>query len=92
MNIVDHFENSDGGSDELLAAELRYEVLRTLNLALDDSGLTKKELADNLGVDKTEVNKVFRGNGNIDIDTFSKYASALGFEVKISLKKKGSSK
>ena len=52
------------------------------------SNLNQKELADRLGVSQQVVSKIESGqNGNLTIDTLTKFARALGHKVKISFHK-----
>lgn len=69
------------GRRMMASAELRSRALALLNAALDRSGMTKRELADVLGVGKSAVSSVLKGNGNVRIDTLAEYLDALGFEV-----------
>ncbi|WP_423773759.1 helix-turn-helix domain-containing protein [Actinomyces urogenitalis] len=40
--------------------------------------MTQAQLAEVLGVRKSAVNAVFRGNGNLRIDTLAQYLAAMG--------------
>lgn len=67
------------------AARVRARVLALLHGARAVSGLEQTEIADALGIRKSAVNQVLRGNGNIRIDTFGEYLAVMGFEADIAL-------
>lgn len=66
-------------------ARLRARVLSLISAALEKSGMNQVALAKLLGVRKGAVNQVFKGNGNVRIETLSQYLAALGYEVDLSL-------
>ena len=48
---------------------------------LDEKGMTKKELADRMGVTPTYVGKLLKGKENLSLETISKIEDALGVEL-----------
>jgi transcriptional regulator with XRE-family HTH domain len=72
-----------GGARALSAARLRYEVLKVLHRGLDLAQIPQTELARRLGVRKSAVNQVFRGDGNLRISTLAEYLHELGLEIRI---------
>ena len=75
-----------GGKAALAAARLRREVLIALHEAFHASGLgTQSELARRLGVRRSAVNQVFRGDGNLRVNTVAEYLHVLGFELDVRL-------
>ncbi|WP_079041181.1 XRE family transcriptional regulator [Streptomyces sp. Root264] len=82
-SLYDRFASSEDGSQLLAAARLRREVLRILHRALEASGLTQSQLAERLHIRKSAVNQVFRGDGNLRVNTLAHYLSAMGFELDV---------
>lgn len=89
MSLHDRIASSAEGKRELSAARLRYTALKLLHRALDQSGTTKSELASRLGVRKSAVSQVFRGDGNLRLNTLADYLDALGYEAQVELVKAG---
>lgn len=56
-----------------------------LHSALAKAGISQSELAARLGVRKSAVNQVFRGDGNMRISTLADYLHAMSFEVELRL-------
>ncbi|MFI9827904.1 helix-turn-helix domain-containing protein [Streptomyces sp. NPDC051913] len=82
-SLYDRFAGSEDGAQLLAAARLRREVLRILHRALEASGLTQSQLADRLRVRKSAVSQVFRGDGNLRVNTLAHYLNAMGYELDI---------
>lgn len=87
--IYERLAARPGGPRRLAAARLRYEVLGVLHKALDVSGLMQKDLARILGVRKSAVNQVLRGDGNLRINTLAEYLHACGYELTLGLAEAG---
>lgn len=85
MSLYRRLAASSTGVKALSAARLRYEVLRVLHLALEKSGQSQSELAGRLGVRKSAVNQVLRGDGNVRISTLADYLHATGYELELRL-------
>lgn len=73
-----------GGGRALSAARLRYQALKLLHSSLVGAGITQVELAKRLGVRKSAVNQVFKGDGNVRISTLAEYLHEMGVEVAMS--------
>lgn len=78
-----------GGARALAAARLRQDVLRALRQALADARMTQQDLARRLGVRKSAVNRVFQGDGNVQLNTIAEYMHELGMEVRIDVSRAG---
>lgn len=75
-----------GGAAALAAARLREEMLVALHQAFELSGLhTKAEVARRLSVRRSAVSQVFKGDGNLRVNTLAEYLYALGFELDVKL-------
>ena len=83
---------TDQGARALAAARLRHEVLRVLNRALRSAGLSQADLAKRLNLRRSAVNQVFRGDGNIRVNTLAEYLSMLGFESHLELRPLGTAR
>jgi transcriptional regulator with XRE-family HTH domain len=83
MTIHDRLVKVPKGARALSVARLRYEVLKVLHAALHRSGLNQSELAGRLGVRKSAVNQVLRGDGNVRISTLAEYLHEAGFELEV---------
>jgi transcriptional regulator with XRE-family HTH domain len=89
MSLYDRLASTVEGARALAAARLRRDVLGILHKSLEESGLTQTELAKKLGVRRSAVNQVFRGDGNVRINTLAEYLHALGFELNVQLVETG---
>ena len=69
----------------MAAAELCVRAADLLNLALDQSGKTQKELAERLGIGESRVSQVLRGDGNFHVATLGRFLRAIGYSAKIIL-------
>lgn len=86
MSLYDRVESKAGGKAALASARLRREVLVALHEAFAASGVhTQSEVAERLKVRKSAVSQVFRGDGNLRINTLAEYLFALGFELDVKL-------
>ncbi|GII61895.1 hypothetical protein Skr01_19800 [Sphaerisporangium krabiense] len=88
-NLYDRFAATVRGARALAAARLRHEVLATLHQALQLCGLSQSEVAEELGLRRSAVNQVFRGDGNVRINTLADYLHAMGFEADVRLVRAG---
>ncbi|KHL15700.1 helix-turn-helix protein [Mumia flava] len=85
MTLRDRITSVPDGARDLAAARLRCEALKLLHQALEESGMSKTELAAKLGVRKSAVTQVFRGDGNVRVNTLADYLWALGRDADLSL-------
>lgn len=72
------------GARALSAARLRYQVLKLLYQSLEASGLNQSDLARRLGVRKSAVSQVFRGDGNLRVSTLAEYLHEMNVELAVS--------
>ncbi|WP_197048795.1 helix-turn-helix domain-containing protein [Streptosporangium roseum] len=85
MSLYERFASTARGAHALAAARLRHEFLGALHQALKLSGLTQSDIAQSLGIRRSAVNQVFRGDGNLRINTVADYLHAMGFELDVRL-------
>ncbi len=83
MTLYDQLVATPKGARALSVSRLRYGVLKVLHSALRRSGVSQAELAGRLGIRKSAVNQVFRGDGNVRISTLAEYLHELGCELEI---------
>jgi transcriptional regulator with XRE-family HTH domain len=84
-SLYDRVARTEDGSRRLASARLRHEVLKLIQRAHEASGLNQVQLAKKLGVRKSAVNQVLRGDGNVRINTLAEYLHATGFEMTVAL-------
>jgi len=80
VSLYDLLSSTNEGRRGLAGARLRHEVLAALHQALEASGMSKAQLASSLGVRRSAVTGVFKGNGNLRVNTLSQYLFEMGFE------------
>lgn len=85
MTMFERLASTPEGARGLAAARLRYRVLSLLHEALEVSPLNQSDLAEKLGIRKSAVSQVLRGDGNVRINTLADYGHALGFELSVDL-------
>ena len=83
MGLYEQLEAQPGGRRKLAAARLRERILGLLHSALRNSGMTQAELAEALNVRRSAVNQVFRGEGNLRVNTIAEYLDTLGYELRV---------
>lgn len=47
------------------------------------AGMTQKELADRVGLERTSITNIERGNQTMNVQTINSIAEALGYEVRV---------
>jgi predicted XRE-type DNA-binding protein len=82
-DIAERLRSTPRGQRALASARLRYEILAMLHAALAQSGMTQANVASLLGIRRSAVNQVFRGDGNLRISTLAEYLAAMGGEVQL---------
>lgn len=69
----------------MAAAELCIRVADLLNLALDQSGKSQKDLAERLGIGESRISQVLRGDGNVHVATLGRFLRGIGYKAKLVL-------
>ncbi|MGV0034001.1 MAG: helix-turn-helix domain-containing protein [Candidatus Azotimanducaceae bacterium WSBS_2022_MAG_OTU7] len=59
--------------------ELIYNVTEDILVALEDTGVSKKDLADRLGKSKAHVSQLLSGARNMTLGSFSDICHAIGY-------------
>lgn len=80
MSLYERLAQTGEGRRGLASARLRYEVLASLHEALSRSSKTQADLAKALGIRRSAVNSVFKGTGNLRVNTVAEYLHELGLE------------
>lgn len=90
MNSKEFFRLDDSmRTDRLVAREsLVMNVTEDLLVALEDQGISQKELARRLGKSKSFVSQVLSGARNMTLATLSNFAHAMGYTVVVRFMKK----
>lgn len=69
--------------------QIGLEVVQQLEKIWKQSGMSQTELADMLGITQSVVSQTLRGRyPDWRISTIVRFASALGYEVEVTLKRK----
>ncbi|MEV5573883.1 helix-turn-helix transcriptional regulator [Spirillospora sp. NPDC052269] len=87
--LYERLARTPEGRRELAAARLRRGALNLLHRSLKASGLTQAEVAKRLGIRRSAVNQVLRGDGNVRIDTLAEYLHTMGYEATLTLVEAG---
>jgi DNA-binding phage protein len=75
-------------------SRLVHSVHKQLVLAALDqkaeTGVSQQQIAEKLGVNRSVINRLLRGTGNLTLRTLGEVAWALGLEVVVTLRKRQS--
>jgi len=74
-----HFDHVD------LADELKVHFSHQLCEAIDELNISKKKLANLIGISEHKVNEIIKGNDNITINLMAKIAFVIGHDLKIEI-------
>ncbi len=85
MTLYDRLAGTIVGARALSVARLQYSVLDRLHATLRAKGWTQSHLAEVLGVRKSAVNQVLRGDGNLRISTVAEYLHVMGYELELNV-------
>jgi transcriptional regulator with XRE-family HTH domain len=83
-SLLDEYEETDEGTQDLAAADLATQVVSLIHEALIASDLDQKALAAKLGVSEGRISQVVNGDGNLRIAAVARYLRALGYTTSIS--------
>lgn len=83
-SLVEEYEETDDGTQDLAAANLASQVIELIRKALEASDLDQRALAEKLGVSEGRVSQVVNGDGNLRIAAVARYLRALGYSARIS--------
>lgn len=67
---------------------VRDELIKAFLEAKAERGLTQRQLADDLGVDRARVSRALKGEENLTLRSVAEFASALDREIVFSLTKR----
>lgn len=84
MSAYDRLASTTEGSRLLAQSRLRYRALTVIEQAMSAANLNQVGLAEKLGVRKSAVNGVLRGDGNLRLNTLAEYLHACGLELELS--------
>jgi HTH-type transcriptional regulator / antitoxin HipB len=84
--LDNHFGKVGTPKRDQFEAELQADVIAyQLKQLRIKQHLTQEQLAEKVGLDKTQISKIEKGNRNLTLDTITRIASALGAKVNFSL-------
>lgn len=90
MSFYERVSALSGGARALASARLRRAVLAAIHSAFLRSSIeSQADLAKRLKVRRSAVNQVFRGDGNVRVNTLAEYLFEMGYEVDIILVEAG---
>jgi len=85
---VERFEQSSPENRRLLKQEeLILDVTEALSAAIEESGLTKSELAKRLGKTKGYVSQLLAGGRNLTLRTVADIGDAIGVSLAIAVER-----
>jgi DNA-binding XRE family transcriptional regulator len=81
-----HFGKVGSPKRDQFEAELQADVIAYhLKQLRIKQQLTQQQLADLVGIDKTQISKIEKGTRNLTLDTITRIANALGAKVNFSI-------
>lgn len=86
-NVLDSlYERADSAEAEKIRARLRVNVTEHLLITMEDSNVSKAELARRAGVSRSAVTQALTGSRNMTLNAIADYARVLGQEVVVKFK------
>lgn len=82
-SLFDRRASTKQGRLGLTAAKAALRVAELLNLAKNASGLTSKQIANELEVTEGRVSQVLNGDGNLHIASIARYLAVCGYELRL---------
>jgi hypothetical protein len=90
MSLYDRVLARTGGGRALAVSRLKRAVLASLHEAFSSSGIdSQSALARRLHVQRSAVNQVFHGDGNLRVSTLAEYLFEMGYELTVTLVRAG---
>lgn len=83
--LYERLSSTSRGSAALSSARLRRAALAAIHRAMAFAGVSQAELARRLGLRRSAVNQVIRGDGNLRLETLGEYLHAMGLEADLRL-------
>jgi transcriptional regulator with XRE-family HTH domain len=81
-SLIDEFESTAAGAQEMAAARLAENVAQTFRQALTTIGIRQADLAERVAVTPGRVSQLL-ADGNLRISTIGRFARALGYQARI---------
>ncbi|SRR5579883_303276 len=75
-----------------LIGSVRKGLILAAIEAKKETGISQQDVASQLGINKSVVNRLLRGNANLTLRTIAELAWALGYEIVFSIRKKQNKK
>lgn len=84
--LDEHFGKIGTPKRDQFEAELQADVLAyQLKQLRIQQHMTQEQLAEKVGIDKTQISKIEKGKRNLTLDTITKIANALGAKINFSI-------
>jgi transcriptional regulator with XRE-family HTH domain len=83
--LIEEFEASPAGAQEMAGARFAVEVLALLQRAMRESHIVQQQLSEALDVTPGAVSQVLHGDGNLRVGTIGRYCRALGYQAHLFL-------
>lgn len=83
-SFQDLFDRAEASSD-YWRASATIDFAEDLFRLMDEAGVSRAELARRLGTSPAYVTQVLRADGNFTLETMTRFAMALGHQVRIHL-------
>ena len=86
--LFEQFEREFADDPECLTDGLLLRVTEIIYVAMEDQGLSRRELAERADVSPRSLTEFFNASTNTSLLTIVRFAQALGLEVEIALRPK----
>ncbi len=83
--LIEEFESSPAGAQEMAGARFAVEVLAILQRAMGESHMAQQQLSESLDLTPGAVSQVLHGDGNLRVGTIGRYCRALGYQAHLFL-------
>jgi len=83
--LIEVFEKSAAGAQEMAAARLAIEVVSLLGRAIRESGVSQRKLGMTLELSPGAVSQIVNSDGNLRVATIGRYFRALGYQARLFL-------
>jgi transcriptional regulator with XRE-family HTH domain len=80
-SLTDEVDDDPGSSLEMAAARGLVESSALIVKVFHESGLTQRQLAQNIGVTEGRVSQVLSGEENLGVATVARYLHAMGYRL-----------
>lgn len=84
--LDNHFGKIGTPKRDQFEAELQADIIAyQLKQLRIQQHMTQEQLAEKVGIDKTQISKIEKGTRNLTLDTITRIANALGAKINFSI-------